>query len=373
MNDAVKLNDGMSTQAKTQLIRGRVRRTWKMVDGQNRERNFLLFGCRVLTILALGFIATVRSVADETTRSPSEALKEFVASPPPIRELRFEITHPTKWPLPPYQSFIARWQPNGLLVLEENTENTGSNATNGSSYLRATGSYEDSYWNFVGKNQTLITWNDRGDSAKDSHNGSYSANRTAVDFIAKVLNIGIPNLRVGAIRWDGDNFDADSDLSGAHQHGTLIRSPAGRAERLILKTTRGGKTSESEIVYSYSTDFALPFFPNRITVNLLQGGEKLLLEEIFVLQMEIGEAPLDRTLFMPDASVTNDVAWRYQQVSNSIYLETSRGLAKDQIIRPQQTRPYDKPASTVVICILLIMTLLPLAIFLFRRKKRSKT
>lgn len=303
------------------------------------------------------------------TELPVEALKSFVESPPIIEEVDFKITHPPTWPLPPIQIFTARWQPSALFLEQWQTDKL-QEITNIPPYIRATGHYENYYWDFIGKNKTLTEWEDKSDSPKDSHNGSYSASLSAIDDVSRVLNIGIPNLGIGTIKWQGDTFEAASDLTGARKHGTLIRSATGYAEKLTLKEELHGKASEIEIVYSYPTNLELPFFPSKLSASLIEGDKKVLLEEIFVSSLKISKLPLEAKLFGPDSSMSKYVSWRYKQISNSLYLDTPNGLAEEEVLPPEHTKPSSAPF--VFVGVLMVTTLLPAAAYLFRRQQIKK-
>ena len=284
---------------------------------------------------------------------PIDQLKAFVQSPPIIEEVQFKITHPPGLPMPPLQDFIARWQPNGLLLLEL-ADNRQTNE-NECKYAMAYGRSDELYWNFKGRQwKSLTTWEDVGDSFKNQTNGAYSAFRSATDTISKVLNIGVMNLHIGMIEWNGDSFSAQSDLSGAQINGTLEKSPAGYATKMRLQTKRRGELYHAEIDYTYGTNFSLPFFPQRITYYTIKDGQRNLLEELSIHEIKTSKVSLKKELFLPDNSITDFALTRLRQISNSVYADTGKRLEKVPTLLPSQTLPSKRPTWLIAAAITLI-------------------
>ncbi|KAB2645886.1 MAG: sigma-70 family RNA polymerase sigma factor [Verrucomicrobia bacterium] len=254
------------------------------------------------------------SVFDSRPLSPVEYLKAFTQMPVIISNLVFSdekraggITTNTY--------FLARLQPDGVFLREARIiEELQSYSYY--PHKRLEGNYQTNYWYYGATGIGLYLWTDKNDMPKDKRNGAYNVRRYAEDIMSPVLNFGVVNVKVGSLIWSGNNFTAQSDMSGAKFTGSLIVSnDIPRGLQYVLE--RENKKYNYKVTYAYEKQLSVPL-PSRISVQAEKEGKWFPIHNLEIFSLDIQESPLPEIFF----------DWRkyYDRTTMLVFLQTRDGV-----------------------------------------------
>jgi hypothetical protein len=211
--------------------------------------------------------------------------------------------------------FLARLQPDGVFLREARIiEELQSYSYY--PYKRLEGNYQTNYWYYGATGIGLYLWTDKNDMPKDKRNGAYNVRRYAEDIMSPVLNFGVVNVKVGSLIWSGNNFTAQSDMSGAKFTGSLIVSnDIPRGLQYVLE--RENKKYNYKVTYAYEKQLSVPL-PSRISVQAEKEGKWFPIHNLEIFSLDIQESPLPEIFF----------DWRkyYDRTTMLVFLQTRYGV-----------------------------------------------
>lgn len=266
---------------------------------------------------------------------PSEELMKNVSSPPFIKLLRFRVEHISPTLIVRTNMYIeGKWQSNAILVREVPSEQDWNNSRLFPEYALI-GSYDQKYW-YTGPKADWIAH-----ATLDTTSPLITPVRSAETYLSYVLNIGIPGLRIGAIRWEGNRFKGEIDIwSGAKLNGEIRTNETSYPSELkysVIYNQPKRRTNHFVLNYSYEPA-RFGCWPSTILEYQLLKDRKVQIRKITLLDLQVGSAPLPAEEFAPDRFVgTNQLGVFRQQGTNS-FQEIDGKLFKVSTGRPPPVR-----------------------------------
>jgi hypothetical protein len=262
--------------------------------------------------------------------NPSEAFKAFLASPPPVMEMVFsykkanmmaegaleydrrrgQVVLKTKagppstgWGLDQegFATYYARCQP-GAFTVRQLVPQRGPDDPwpSGPGSLISWGRWGSTGWVLrrTGTALGLSLSTNHGERAWTTqgldHEGPAGGGER---ILAQVLNLGIPNLNPGRIRWENHTFAVSSDAL----ENVIIRGHAQVFDGRVAALNLDYSGIPKEIRYYYETPVGLEGIPNRIQLFARRQTEELPVAEVRILSMRTNERALGPEAFQPEA------------------------------------------------------------------------
>ena len=230
-------------------------------------------------------------------KSTSEVLKDFVSNPPVVSNLLFhQFPSASRGHTAPTNGIyvLCRWQTNAFLWLQfDSLEDAHSNVLDKAT--RGWANYDSNYWSYS-RNSGVTTYMRTGKSALlESSNGVVKLCNGALENLSRPLNIGIPNIPIGTIKWIGDTFTATNDNYQFVRSGTLKLSN-GIPEELQLngESARAGPL-RAKLRYRYESSRAQAVYPLPTTIEFSsQGGASQIVQ---MLLLDVSVEPLPQRCF----------------------------------------------------------------------------
>lgn len=213
----------------------------------------------LLMLLNLAFI----SLAQPRPTSLVDQFKHFTASPPVLEEFTFRYTDITTWEAQKVETtkfYLCRWEKNAFAMKEtDELSELKLDGVGGSS--RAMGYYGVNYWMTTSSESTTS----KCDNPIDQTNYLYTTVQAMENIqLSTAFNMGVPNVKIGTIRWEGDAFTATTH-NGHLIRGELVQSDDGRPKRLkFVRNLANGKPVEMTVEYEFTKNIGLVFLPNII-------------------------------------------------------------------------------------------------------------
>ena len=259
------------------------------------------------------------SVFDSRPLSPVVFLKAFTQKPVIISNLVFSYEQRSfdkRFENMTTNTYcLARLQPDAIFLREaRNIEELQSNSYY--PYKRLEGNYQTNYWYYGATGIGVYLWTDKNDMPKDKRNGAYNVRRYAEDIMSPALNFGVVDVKVGSLIWSGNNFTAQSDMSGAKFTGSLIVSnDIPRGLQYVLE--RENKKYNYKVTYAYEKQLSVPL-PSRISVQAEKEGKWFPIHNLEIFSLDIQESPLPEIFF----------DWRkyYDRTTMLVFLQTRDGV-----------------------------------------------
>ncbi len=265
----------------------------------------------ILTVLESSLAGQLANDADQEAL---QMFKSFVASPPVISRLVFEI-------VPPQigndelsssnlvrQLFLARIQTNAFYFRQlHNLDELDYETT--IPPIRATGSYGKEFWRYNFELGLLIYVQPYGVVDKELETGQLRKNEVLNvynidrDFVSTVLNLGAYNLPIGSIVWFGNRFD-QTNASGVHWHGEIIADSGKLPTALRLRATKlaSREIYEHEIAYVFESGSPFPYLPSEWLHQVIEkSGNSRTVRKVRILILETNATELPRQYFAWDS------------------------------------------------------------------------
>lgn len=321
----VAISKGSIASASTlALVKGTMKLlTWLKI------KTSIAIGATVILAAGTAIWATNAGGQAPQAVQPADQFKSFIASPPPIAELKFRLTY-FRHPEFGDSFYDARWQPNAFVVLQAPTEDAlVKKVFQPDIDMHCEGRYENYYWHywFYGQPQgrapnqltvTLQDWTDDGSfPASFESNETYRVTRMALSSIARVLNFGVGELPPASIKWTGDSFSGKSDTSYALIRGTLEKDASGRPSSLQLSYTVDGKQYDYVVHYNFNKKLSLGFLPDEVTMYAITAGKESPVSELTIESLQTANALQPKDAFLPDPYLPTAVPLRMQHQTNS--------------------------------------------------------
>ncbi len=330
----------------------------------------------VLLILSQTHLAKAEP-GNTVTNSNIEQCKSFISSPPIIEELIWElkIAPPGKRHNPEddlgastnFQRFIARWQPDARFVYQVFPEYVSTNTVMNWTSVSVFGS---KHWQ-MDPSGTLILWHDDGSPPprKASVNFAESSVSYLTYRLAEVLNMGVFNLGISSIRWQGDTFSATNSKIGLRFHGLLHASPDGIPSHLDLQAQIGTNSRALAVLYSFDRDTGLPYLPNQIRVTESMAGKERERALIKIKSIKLASQPAAEEAFLPKTNLLG-VPVQLRFYTNGAYyaLSDNGRLVRSPLAANHYRNVEPSRRAYLVVC-----AAVSLAIFVLMARAKSKT
>lgn len=294
--------------------------------------------------------------AEDSEFTPEHTfLREFLASSPPIAELRAELSfyrfpdaplyEQRRVPIPAYVLVCGALQPEGFFFHYPTSNPLGE--------WLVTGENAQEYWavqeHFVGISPKEWATDD---------SVMYGANKL-LQLLKALLMLGVEDARYGTFEWDGNS---------TRFQATLLRDPSRRLNG-ELELDKHGLPSKlryqdstpdgirAEVAYTYEERGAVP--PRMIVYNRAGGGDHPVRWTNLIHRLLPGRLPDGSEAFLPSRFVgESDRHIRFNMYSNSVrYLVTASGLIPnpggvpppDHLVMPNNARRWWMPALILML------------------------
>jgi len=258
------------------------------------------------------FLGTTCCVAAEVQNGHGEAaraLMDFVSHPPAAVQITFQEANlfgKTNF-------YLARWQTNGFFLQEFRSLNDLNGGRDVPVY-KAQGRFDGLFWTYS-PDMGLSTYDRTPDSFPgEATNGIYVTCRQAVDTLSGVMNMGIPNQKIGSIVWEGLSFRRTNHLGMCWRGELQLNTNAIPWGMSLLATDLDKATSYThQVTYIYSQSNGTAILPSRVLDHWLLGGNsRVLMNSYELFELRATNAPLDGSLFGHGGlALTNNRLWAY--------------------------------------------------------------
>jgi hypothetical protein len=268
-----------------------------------------LFVSIAASILVTVLLPSASQAADGSPSdklSQLEKFKEFISSPPVISNLVYE-TNPLLLSLTPSKGtwVQARWQTNGIFW--RRFQKSSEIPDEGKSVSMAVSRFNNEYWGYSdlgGSRYYTAPMSAAGRTSfeerqvpENRYNEAVMMCNSMEDELSSVLNMGIPNLEIGSIRWKSNSFSAISRLARTKINGTIQLSSNGVPEGIRLVIERGGTNYNYLVEYQYQSPLSLPFIPNIIALSFVSGERKKAPEIRRIHELTVGSTSSPKSAF----------------------------------------------------------------------------
>ncbi len=195
----------------------------------------------------------------------------------------------------------------------------------------------------------------------------------ALDYLSQVLNKGIPNRDIGAIRWSGDRCVRTNAL-GIVWSGTLLVEEDGLPRGLLLTARVPGEPAEYmwHVEYEYSADFVQGRLPGTIRRLLeIRPGKKQLTDLFRLRSLEVAEGPLEPGMFHY-AQIQREIPRLYVYTNNAGYVSEEGGFGSLVPVRYVTAESADRRQPLVRYAVLAAMAAGTVVLWLLLRRERSR-
>lgn len=306
------------------------------------------------------------SSANESN-SPTDTLKEFLASPPAIKEFIFkrrELYQPLNPGAPEvdtnaFQFYYAKWQGTDFILRqlssEEQLEDLGV-TTN--SLIRAWGKNGFTFWKLVGDN--YVFWQDE----KHAYSSQYVAlerlpqdEQVLVEVSAmrnvllQAVNMGIGQLRENTLTWAENSFTAESQSRDPLVGDLLLKGGFPSEIHYRVK----GESGMSVVELAYAGQNTTIRLPQRITYGYAQpNGSRIPIAEFEIISLRLSSSRIASAEFSKDSLFISGFTKTIQQDGGSLYWTNSGGTVVDITSSATSTRGRSENRRWVVIGVLVL-------------------
>lgn len=326
--------------------------------------SFHRMGFRKVLVLAIMLWAPpVLLMAQDTM---ADQLKRFISEPPIIKNMIV-----TEW--------VSDWFTNTYCIRYQNNAmffgNYGTNPPLVTLSPRAFRHYIARYENrFCFKNGNHIIW--YTNTFKTMERGNYVEwyyDLTVNGQLSKFLSIGCGSYAmVGAIRWEGDQYELTNHISAVYMKGQVTRDPLGRAalitrEGWSLKTGAALFSVTNELTYDDPLD--LPFVPSLIIGRSNKDFKKK--APVFmtrILTLNTSDVALPEEYFL--LRTNGEVYLHHEFVSNE-YIVSLLGTNLVMRIDPLK-RVESQTQGARLYWILAVCAFSPLFLYLWQQRKAKQ-
>lgn len=241
------------------------------------------------------------------SNTPVELFRSFIASPPIIDELYFDLkvrppgakwssdydlSHSTN-----FQGFLARWQPNARSIYHVFPTSVSTNPV----MNWFSGSlFEKKHWH-LSPNGELLFWYDNGAALPPEAEQNFI--KTGIDYLtyrlAELLNMGVFNVDIGGIRWHGNSFVATNSQFRLRFEGALNATADGFPSHLRLRCHTATNSNEYTVYYSFDRNIGVPYLPNQIRSVQNVNGKLREVLMIKIKSIKFGDQYAGETEFLP--------------------------------------------------------------------------
>lgn len=160
----------------------------------------------------------------------------------------------------------------------------------------------DDFWSVDGAG--LIThWKDSAIKLKATRiRPSRTFQSRFADF-RQIMNMGLMNLDIGAVKWEGDRFRAEGyviDLPGpVHVEGALKVSESGYPRQMEVIYTLPKTVCKYTIRYSYFTNAGASLLPDSFDCSLVNESKEIHLAAFKILELTLSTTNMPPVVFAP--------------------------------------------------------------------------
>ncbi len=288
-----------------------------------KRASYSSFFEKVLLLFSVLCYASTRAtaVASEPAQHSSSALGRFfsfIEDPPPIAEIVYRIRKP-------FQStngssyFEGRWQSNGLFLRKLSSANDVNGPVPGTNGL-CIGLFGSNWWHFDGSGDAIYEM----DSPETLGSQKNSPLRFAQLMLSEVLNMGIPDQGIAAIKWQSNHFESVSMMMNVRYTGDIQSTFSNGLPKLLRVENRyQGQVRRFRTEYEYDRTFPIAYVPSKMTTQIEWSGKLVPYSDIDIIALRIGSGPLGPEAFDPRRYLT--VANRIMYRSNSVLYEIKHG------------------------------------------------
>jgi hypothetical protein len=353
------------------------------------------------------------AAAAESAAAPGPVgheVKRFMEAPPSIQKLVFRLRGPESMPLlravdpktgkyamgvadgndakvrskwgvdeEGFVWYLARWQSNAFLLQQIHPEPVAREGITNLDPMgfASFGKCDGHYWYLRGT--TLQEETQSASKYQGSNHLAGTVDALGKGILSKVLNLGVQNIGIGTIRWDGDGFEAAS----VAVPGVRIVGKADFEGRGLSRLNLLYNQHSLRVDYFYQEDapLSLRFLPNRFVTHSLSGAKGVTICEAEILCIQVGSAPLEAAYFAPNGegdkvevagvvhALHTSVAYRWQH-TNGVVLEEKGG--KVQAVARWTPPPERKTSSGWARFALLVVMIAPALWLLARRTSKRR-
>lgn len=284
----------------------------------------VMTGLRLLissALIAASPMFEVRAAEEaDSSRSPADLFRAFLADPPVVESLVFRERLPPipkqPWrmdiPLESSRSFRfyeARWQRGALLLRDvAGPEELQSPKV---PHLFASRFGGECWFHYGDGPQERILQLGSGD-----RNSVCRAVEMNSDILRQVLTFGLLDTDVGSVRWHGSSFQVVAPRDEFAVSGDLTISPEGRAESFRVTYKSGAGETYWVIRYGYEPGDRASGLPSIIRCYFQDGEREIERTELTIYTLKTSRTPFGRDSFRPDRIIDTG-AWHLVLATNN--------------------------------------------------------
>ncbi|HEY0551140.1 MAG TPA: hypothetical protein VGF13_16155 [Verrucomicrobiae bacterium] len=323
-------------------------------------------------------LAATFSAGGNTTNDFFEEFRSFVTNPPVIRQLIYEYTSGAR-PLDARKDekftefYLVRMQSNGFLYcqtpgLYDDTRGQPPEA------IAAYGHFDNTFWMYEWNLGLSVYVRTAESRESEPTNYLYRECIGVLDRVANVLNLGVPNYGIGALRWEGSSI-AYTSSSGVPWAGQLQRDASGVPSEFSLRASPLNETNSypHRILYTYKNDPKLAVaIPSIIDHSVMLDGKSWFRSSYFkITRLATSDKLLEPEAFSYDAiKRTKPVV--YYHTNNTILVLSPQGQLVPVKFHPAPTEP-PRPVARWSFASLILFSLLILPAFIgWQLSKKAK-
>jgi hypothetical protein len=263
--------------------------------------------------------------------SDLEKFKNFISSPPTISNLVFQQKVPMGGGARPldgsfalstsFEYFQARWQPGALLFRKFANP---AEVTNVSVATQLVWHFDHQHWLFDGLHARLETWTDSDPTTSGKSSSVLYSSDYYLSALNEVMNMGVMNVGMGAIRWHGLTFRLETKVDDQTViiTGQLDNPGSGPPRQLKVNYVFPKQQAEYVVCYGYSPGLRPLFLPSTITNFWASEGKLIELDEWRILELETNETPLAADTFDINPFL-QEHPWPVRVYTNGVVYERS--------------------------------------------------
>ncbi len=248
-------------------------------------------------------------------RTPLEQFKQFMASPPVIENVVFQmITAFGDSPLPEAKGakgvhdwvnyLQARWQPDCLFLKSGTNLNVADPGKRTGEEINAR--FHDEHWT-LSRMGFVTSWSDSAKTPDQIRSLPSRAFHHRSHQFAELMNMGVMQIPVGVVKWDGDSFNAPGYIPELKTHvevtGHVKPDANGYAKEMSVQYRSKTGIFAYVLRYYYETNVGLSYFPNRLTSSIVRDGKETKLMECETVSIKTSPARLARSDFDPEVLI----------------------------------------------------------------------
>ena len=227
--------------------------------------------------------------------------------------------------------FRSRLQPNAFFVQEVPAAGATNPVITTLDPLLA-GLWEQEHWFFQdgAKSLTLSYMNDSNLPIGARLSSVYDLDglRSASYRVSMAYNLGVRDLPIGSIHWQGNSFVGINLRFGITIEGTLTSDDRGYPKRLALRHSKGSEHYSYQVAYKYSSRPKTDFLPSSFTFSATDPNSKVPPFTVAILELEIGTQPLGKSQFLPDPFKVEGVTKVSYNTNGNLYYEKEGVMVK---------------------------------------------